>query len=185
MTLWSSLMLRGPNCTGSGVSWNWSPRILSAASPMVPARSCSAVVAVWEGSVRIGLAHKTCLGPQPRTKVNHLDVIGIPFGDLCTRLCPLWESFHPAQVATPILTGSVCRVPSPAASFAMRTPPTKTSVVFRPWEFTCLIDVIGAVRRVQVGEFMLLLSAAGHACQDIKQAADKSTVGSLLLCLRA
>ena len=152
---------------------------------MVPARSCSAVVAVRKGRVRVGSANSTCLGPQPRTKVNHLDVIGIPFSDLCTGFCPLWESLYPAQVATPILTGSVCRVPSPAASFAMRTPPTKTSVVLRPGKFMCLIDVIGAVRRVQVGEFMLLLSAAGHACQDIKQAADKSTVGSLLLCLRA
>ena len=152
---------------------------------MVPARSCSAVIAVRKRRVRVGPANSARLGPQPRTKVSHSDVIGIPFSDLCTRLCPLWESLYPAQVATPILTGSVCRVPSPAASFAMRTPPTKTSVVFRPWEFTSLIDVIGAVRRVQVGEFMLLLSATGHACQDITQAADKSTVGSLLLCLRA
>ena len=156
---------------------------------MVPARSGSAIVAVRKRRVRVGSANCARLGPQSRTKVSHPDVIGIPFSDLCTRLCPniptLWESLYPAQVATPILTGSVCRMPSPAASFAMRTPPTKTSVAFRPWEFMCLIDVIGAVRRVQVGEFMLLLSAAGHACQNIKQAADKSTVGSLLLCLRA
>ena len=156
---------------------------------MMPARSCSAVIAVRKRRVRVGPANCARLGPQPRTKLSHSDVIGIPFSDLCTRLYPnipaLWASSYPTQVTTSVLTGSVCRVPSPAASFAMRTPPTKTSVAFRPWEFMCLIDVIDAVRRVQVGEFILLLSDAGHACQDIKQAADKGAIGSLLLCLRA
>ena len=153
---------------------------------MMPARSCSAVIAVWKRRVRVGPADCARLGPQPRTKVSHPDVIGIPFSDLCTRLCPnipaLWASPYPTQVTTSVLTGSVCRVPSPAASFAMRTPPTKTSVAFRPGEFMCLIDVIGAVgrvqvgvvvvvdavRRVQVGGFTFLLSTAGPACQDIE-----------------